>query len=422
MRKMIAITLNDLRLFFQSPMNLVFLTVMPIIFIYVMGLAFGGAGSANVRFRLDVLDQDASPDSQALVAALESANPNVIVCPRPAGLTEEEADPCALGDALGQPLTAELARQRIEENITYGSLTIPAGYGAALASGEHISLIFRSNADLTAPQIVLQTVQSVLTRVGGATVAARLSTETAEHWGVVNDDNRAAYYAARYAEAQAAWGPPPPIQINAEATTGGSTRSNAGGFGQSTAGMACMFVMQTVLGMAAILVEERQNRTLQRLLVMPVSRAQILGGKLLRGFGIGLFQFSILLVFGHFLGVTFGDNLPAALLVMLAYLLAITAISMALATLARTPPQADGIALLAAMTLAPLGGAWWPLSIVPEVMRVIGHVSPVAWAMDAFTSLIYEGGGLPEVIGPVLVLLGFAAVFFTFGITRFRYE
>ncbi len=422
MRKMIAITLNDLRLFFQSPMNLVFLTIMPIIFIYVMGLAFGGAGSANVRFRLDVLDHDASPASQTLIAALESANPNVIVCPRPAGITEKEADPCALGDALGQPLTAELARQRIEDNITYGSLTIPAGYGAALASGEQIALVFQSNADLTAPQIVLQTVQSVLTRVGGSTIAARLSTETAEEWGVVNADNRAAYYAARYAEAQAAWGPPPPIQINAEATTGGSTRSSAGGFGQSTAGMACMFVMQTVLGMAAILVEERQNRTLQRLLVMPVSRAQILGGKLLRGFGIGLFQFSVLLVFGHFLGVTFGNNLPAALLVMLAYVLAVTAISMALATLAHTAPQADGIALLAAMTLAPLGGAWWPLSIVPEFMRVIGHISPIAWAMDAFTSLIYEGGGLPEVIVPVLVLLGFAAVFFTFGVTRFRYE
>ena len=53
---------------------------------------------------------------------------------------------------------------------------------------------------------------------------------------------------------------------------------------------------------------------------------------------------------------------------------------------------ANALAVLLSLTLAPLGGAWWPLEIVPAWMQAIGHVSPVAWAMDAYRSLTFYGG------------------------------
>ncbi len=51
-----------------------------------------------------------------------------------------------------------------------------------------------------------------------------------------------------------------------------------------------------------------------------------------------------------------------------------------------------------------------------------GHISPVAWAMDAYTELIFFGGSLATVLVPVGILLAMAAVFFTVGALRFRYE
>jgi ABC-type multidrug transport system permease subunit len=51
-----------------------------------------------------------------------------------------------------------------------------------------------------------------------------------------------------------------------------------------------------------------------------------------------------------------------------------------------------------------------------------GHISPVTWAMDAYTELIFFGGSLATVLVPVAVLLGMAVVFFTVGALRFRYE
>jgi ABC-2 type transport system permease protein len=72
--------------------------------------------------------------------------------------------------------------------------------------------------------------------------------------------------------------------------------------------------------------------------------------------------------------------------------------------------------------LAPLGGAWWPLEITPQFMQIIGHISPIAWAMDGFRSLIFYGGTLTDVLLPVAVLLGASLVFLVIGARYFRYE
>src|SRR5690606_41999788 len=47
---------------------------------------------------------------------------------------------------------------------------------------------------------------------------------------------------------------------------------------------------------------------------------------------------------------------------------------------------------LLGLTFASLGGAWWPLEIVPRYMQQIGHLSPIAWAMDAFRDLLFYQG------------------------------
>ena len=73
-------------------------------------------------------------------------------------------------------------------------------------------------------------------------------------------------------------------------------------------------------------------------------------------------------------------------------------------------------------TLAPLGGAWWPLEIVPNFLRVIGHASPVAWAMDGFHILIFENGTFGDILVPLSVLLVLAVAFFIIGSWRFKYD
>jgi len=74
------------------------------------------------------------------------------------------------------------------------------------------------------------------------------------------------------------------------------------------------------------------------------------------------------------------------------------------------------------LSIAALGGAWWPLDIVPDWMQVVGRFSPISWAMDGFHDIITRGLGVTAVLPEAGVLLAFTAVFLAVGVWRFRYE
>ncbi|MBZ0306232.1 MAG: ABC transporter permease, partial [Anaerolineae bacterium] len=133
-------------------------------------------------------------------------------------------------------------------------------------------------------------------------------------------------------------------------------------------------------------------------------------------------QFAVFILVGLLMKVDWGSNYPAIALLVLAYCFAGTALGFAIATLVRTSNQAGGITTLVFLTLAPLGGAWWPLEIVPETMQKVGHISPIAWAMDGFGDIIYDGGGIIDILPEVGGLLLMGVGLLIFSIWRFRYE
>lgn len=135
-----------------------------------------------------------------------------------------------------------------------------------------------------------------------------------------------------------------------------------------------------------------------------------------------MLQYGVVFAVGLLVGATFGRDPFAIVLVMATFVLCITSLTFALGTLVKSEEQANGIALLLSLTLAPLDGTWWPLEITPQFMQVIGHLSPVAWAMDAFHKLIFNGGTLVNVLPELGVLLFFVLVFFVIGIRGFKYE
>ena len=135
-----------------------------------------------------------------------------------------------------------------------------------------------------------------------------------------------------------------------------------------------MFVLFTILGGMAVLIRERQQWTLQRLVVMPVSRAEILGGKILAYFTLGLIQFAVVFLIGFGFGLDYGSNWIGIILIAISFSLAATALTFMLATLLRTEGQAGQLTTLLGLSLAALGGAWWPLDIVPDFMKTIGHL------------------------------------------------
>jgi ABC-2 type transport system permease protein len=107
---------------------------------------------------------------------------------------------------------------------------------------------------------------------------------------------------------------------------------------------------------------------------------------------------------------------------VLSFAFAITGLSMAMAAWARTAAQVNSLNTLIVLSVAALGGAWWPLEIVPPWMQTVGHLTPVAWAMDGFHDIITRGLGASAVLTEAGVLLVFGVVFLLLGMLRFRYE
>lgn len=416
MQKLLTITWNDLRQILAQRSTLVNLFFIAPVIMVVVGLASGALGGdgGTPALLLDVLDRDGSALSRSLLDNIRAANENIVLCP----YDNDDTDVCELGRAALDETTAQT---RLEEEASLGLLIIPEGFATSLQAGENVAVTYRANANISAPTYVVQAVQAAAQRIGGAFVAERVGANLVADLPTGTEDDLRQRVFER---ADAIWAERP---IDVRMVTGDSgeaedEQSAGTGFGQSAPGIGSMYVMFTVFPLLSALIRERENWTLQRLLVAPIRKAHILDGKMLARFAIGMAQYGVLFGVAALLGTDFGGNLPALVLTMVAYVLCITGLALALSTLVENESQAGGIALFLTLTLAPLGGAWWPLEIVPPLMRTVAHLSPVAWAMDAYGKLIWFDGTLTHVLLPVGVLLAMAAVFFTFGALRFEYE
>lgn len=412
MRTILDIALNDLRIFFSNLSNLIWLVGIPVGMTIVLGVAIPSNDGPSL-VPVDIIDHDQGQASALFIRSLRQANPNLLLCP----MDNTADDPCDLNEAESLDLARSLIR--VEETDTLALIEIPDDFTARVSNLEPVTIRFVAVEDLTAPQFIQQAVDSALTQTNGALTASLIGSRLAAKVepDAIDDVELAQSLRDRAAEIWAK----DLIAVKYQLTQSSSSGS-VGGFGQSIPGIGSMFVLFAVLGGMALMIEDKRQWTMQRLASMPVTRSQLLGGKILGRFTLGMLQYLIIFAIGVVVGQSFGRDPLALILIMLAFALCVTALSFALGSFVKDETQAAGLTNLLGISLAALGGAWWSLEVVPELMRTVGHISPVAWAMDGYTSLIFENGDLGTVYPSILILLGAAAVFFVFGVRRFRYD
>jgi len=421
MAKIIAIIRQDLRVFLKQRANLVSLLLTPAVMTVIVALVNTGTFSGTPVNRLDVIDRDGTSASAQFLSAIGEANPELTLCPQ----DNTARDICGLGQA--GTLTESQALDRVAKSTSMGLLEIPPGYGASLAALKGVTLTFRSSSNYGTSQAVQQAIEAALAQVNSAAVASRLglaainslqgqalSTEQAQQvaGGLYQQ-------ALKMQKSQAIR-----VDYSLSGDPNGQTMSAqlSQGLGQSVPGMGTMFVMMNIFAGMAALIIERQQWTLQRLAVMPVSRPILLTGKILARFCLGLLQFLVVFLVGAAFKMNFGRDPVALILLVIVYCLAITAFAFAVGSGMKNAAQASMMGLLLTLILAPIGGAWWPMDISPKFLQMIGHASPVAWAMEGFTALTYRGATLVDILVPLGVLLAMTIVLFLIAIPRFKYQ
>ena len=184
-------------------------------------------------------------------------------------------------------------------------------------------------------------------------------------------------------------------------------------------GMMLQFAIAGLLTAAQVIVAERKSRAMQRLLTTATARLHILLGHYTAIFSLIFTQFFILILFGQLLlKVDYFRDVPATFLVALASALCVAAMGLLIGTLAHTDEQAVIFSLIPMFVFSGLGGAWVPLEVTGATFQAIGHVSPVAWAMDGFKNVITRGFGLESVLLPAAALIVYGGIFFTLAAWR----
>jgi ABC-2 type transport system permease protein len=114
---------------------------------------------------------------------------------------------------------------------------------------------------------------------------------------------------------------------------------------------------------------------------------------------------------------------PLALFVLLiSSALAAAAFGTPLGPVIKSAGQALGLSIMFGMLSAMMGGCMYPLERFPPAIQSAVRILPTTWAMQGMLDLGLRGGGLMDILPEAGVLLGFAAIFFSVGVLRFRYE
>jgi ABC-type multidrug transport system permease subunit len=127
---------------------------------------------------------------------------------------------------------------------------------------------------------------------------------------------------------------------------------------------------------------------------------------------LGGLQIAVFLLLGQFVfKVNLGSELPAILLTLVVYSWVAASLGVLVGSLIKAEEKVTGLCVLASLVMAALGGCWWPIELVPDSVKLIAHLIPTGWALDALHQLITFGGGFAAAKSAIgmLVLFGLAA-------------
>ena len=396
-RRLRDISAKDLLVIGKDRGSWIVLLLTPLAVIMVASFALGPAFKGHLKSQLLAANLDQGQIGGQLIGSLNATEGLEVI--------EGSAQECA-GLATG-------------DKKYKASMVIPADFSSRILSGADTGLqVYVDPSDNVNRPFMVGMIDGAASRLSGMVTAVRVSVTEVQKFSPGSDPAQAAGDAAPAAVQQMAANPPVAVEI-----------SNAGGmqdinmFDTQAPGYSVMFLLFGVMLGAEGLLEERDKGTLGRLLVAPVSEAAILGGKLVAQFFVAAVQMVILFGVGHFVfGMHLGNSIAGLVLMIAITAFTATAFGILLASVVKTRRQATSVGTLVIILMSALGGSWWPLSIEPQFMQNLGHLTINAWALDGLNALILNGKGFVDILPQAAVLFAYGVACFLIGIKTFRFR
>ena len=182
--------------------------------------------------------------------------------------------------------------------------------------------------------------------------------------------------------------------------------------------MAIMAAMLTSLTVA----REWENGTMEQLMAGPGRPVEIVVGKLLPYFALGIVQVTLIVLTGRFVfGVPFTGSFPGLIVASSAFL--IYGLSLGLFLSIATRSQQLAFILSIILTMLPsfiLSGFIFPIANMPLLLRLVSYATPARFYLAALRGIFLKGYGFPLLWATIAGTAAFGAFFLILCVRKMR--
>jgi ABC-type multidrug transport system permease subunit len=177
----------------------------------------------------------------------------------------------------------------------------------------------------------------------------------------------------------------------------------------------------TVSLTAFSLVREREQGTLEQLMVSPVGRLGLMLGKLAPYAILAMCEMISVLIIGAIVfDVHVAGSTSLLLILSIPFILAALSLGLLISTLAKNQAQALQITLLITMPSILMSGFVFPRETMPGPLYLLTFAIPVTFFLEILRGIVVRGAGLFDLLSSVYALLILTTILLAISTSRFR--
>ncbi|MFC2026725.1 ABC transporter permease [Chloroflexota bacterium] len=350
---------RSLRETYRDVLALGFVLAFPLLFMLVLGAAFG---DSSASYTIGVIDNDNSQVSQSFVSEALPAVPTFSI------------------ETLDDPGTA---LEDLRQGDLRAYIILPEGFGQQVsqiwqgADGNIELNITYDESDLQVSGQIVSTINTITRTFAGIDIPITINAI--------------------------------PINIETEIT-------NIDFIGPGIIIFGLLIMIPTS---GRLMLRDKESRFLHRMLTTPARPWEFIAGYSLSMVLIAIAQIAIFLLLGWLFGMDIIGSIWLAFAVFLLTAICSIGIGMVVASLSRSENQGESLSWLFSMPLAILSGVWFSSEFMPSYIRTFADIFPFSHAVEAARTVIIRGAGFEAISGDFFFLCGWAAVVFVIGTILF---
>ncbi|MDH5807055.1 MAG: ABC transporter permease [Candidatus Methanomethylicaceae archaeon] len=349
--KLIAIVLKELRQFRRDSRSLVMIAMIPLIVMLLFGIGYGGRESG--RIGIGIVNLDGKSISWIFIDSITRVQGFEIK---------------AYGSSI------EEGRRMVEEGKVYAVIVIPSGFTESIIKGNSTQVLI----------IVDESITTI-----ASTIRSSMFAVTYKFQEEISRSNGGRFIELIY---NSVYGP---------------KITNLEAFTPLVIGIVLQLVPTTLISIA--ICKEKERGTFEQLIMSPVSKFDIIFGKLMAFFIATLIDmFATLGIAVLLFNVNIKGSIIDAIILSTIFLLGSLGLGMLISVLSRNQLQANQASIFIFIPALLFSGALIPIDILSPSARIIANFTPMYYFVSAFRDIMLKGINLFKVLNQLLALIVYA--------------